>query len=67
MMKIKYSEAGFSPEKPVNNHEDDLPPIIKDSGNPGMIRTITPVNYDHTISNKGCLQPDHVLRICSGR
>jgi hypothetical protein len=41
MMKIKYSEAGFSPEKPVNNHEDDLPPIIKDSSNPGMISAIT--------------------------
>jgi D-alanyl-D-alanine carboxypeptidase (penicillin-binding protein 5/6) len=40
MMKIKYSEAGFSPEKLVNNHEDDLPPIIKDSSNPGMISAI---------------------------
>ena len=41
MMKIKYSEAGFSPEKLVNNQEEDLPPMIKDSGNPDMIRTIT--------------------------
>ncbi len=41
MMKIKYSEAGFSPEKPSNDHEDDLPPIIKDSGNPSMLRAIT--------------------------
>ncbi len=41
MMKIKYRDAGYSPEIPVNKHEDDLPPIIKDSDNPGMIRTIT--------------------------
>jgi D-alanyl-D-alanine carboxypeptidase (penicillin-binding protein 5/6) len=38
MMKIRYSEARFSPEEPGNNHEDDLPPIVKDSGNPDMIR-----------------------------
>jgi len=37
MMKIKYSEAEFSPEKLVNSHEDDSSPIITDSGNPGMI------------------------------
>jgi D-alanyl-D-alanine carboxypeptidase len=41
MMKIKYSEAGFSPEKPENNHEGYLPPIIKDSSNPGMISAMT--------------------------
>ena len=41
MTKIKYSEAGFSPEKPANNHEDDLPPTIKDSSNPGMISALT--------------------------
>ena len=40
MMKIKYSDAGFSPENLVNNCENDLPPIIKDSGNPDMIRSI---------------------------
>jgi D-alanyl-D-alanine carboxypeptidase (penicillin-binding protein 5/6) len=40
LMKIKFSEAGYSPEKPVNNHEDDLPPIIKDSSNPGMISAL---------------------------
>jgi D-alanyl-D-alanine carboxypeptidase (penicillin-binding protein 5/6) len=41
MMKIKYGDTGFAPEKPVNNHAGDLPPIIKDSGNPCMITTMT--------------------------
>ena len=40
LTKIKYSEAGFSPEKPGNNSEDDLPQIIKGSDNAGIIRTL---------------------------